>query len=225
MTTSTSACGRSSSIRWSARSRTGASPTAASGRCGASPSTSRRRRSCAGSPPTGVLVWPASARSPSWPSAWQAAADEIHADVCANGTNGNGVFTQHYDTDALDASLLLIPLMGFLPADDPRVRATVMAIADELSDDDLVLRYRVEGDRRRSLGRGGHVHHLLVLARVRTGRDRGGRAAPASCARSCSTSPASSGSTPRRSNPAADATSATSRRRSPTWRSSTPSCA
>ncbi len=75
---------------------------------------------------------------------WRAAADEIQADVCANGVDDRGVFCQHYDTTALDASNLLIPLLGFLPADDERVRATVLAIADELTEDELVLRYRVE---------------------------------------------------------------------------------
>src|SRR5207237_3202489 len=55
-----------------------------------------------------------------------------------------GVFVQHYGTDALDASLLLIPLVRFLPPDDSRVRATVLAIADELTVDGLVLRYRVK---------------------------------------------------------------------------------
>jgi len=75
---------------------------------------------------------------------WRQAADEIHADVCANGTDERGIFCQHYQTTALDASVLLIPLVGFLPPDDPRVRATVLAIADELTVDDLVLRYRVE---------------------------------------------------------------------------------
>jgi GH15 family glucan-1,4-alpha-glucosidase len=77
-------------------------------------------------------------------AAWRAAADEIHADVCANGTDDRGVFCQHYGTKALDASLLLMPLLGFLPPDDERVRATVLAIADELTEDELVLRYRVE---------------------------------------------------------------------------------
>ncbi|EHN11585.1 Glucoamylase [Patulibacter medicamentivorans] len=77
-------------------------------------------------------------------SEWQAIADEIHADICANGVDERGVFCQHYETDALDASLLLMPLVRFLPADDPRLRATVLAIADELSEDGLVLRYRVE---------------------------------------------------------------------------------
>jgi alpha,alpha-trehalase len=77
-------------------------------------------------------------------AAWRKAADEIHADVCAHGTDDRGVFCQHYRTTALDASALLIPLLGFLPPDDERVRATVLAIADELTEDELVLRYRVE---------------------------------------------------------------------------------
>jgi GH15 family glucan-1,4-alpha-glucosidase len=75
---------------------------------------------------------------------WRQGADEIHADVCAHGTDDRGVFCQHYHTTALDASALLIPLVGFLPPDDKRVRATVLAIADELTVDELVLRYLVE---------------------------------------------------------------------------------
>jgi len=54
------------------------------------------------------------------------------------------VFTQRYGSDALDASLLLVPLLRFLPSDDPRVTATVNAISEELTVDGLVLRYRVE---------------------------------------------------------------------------------
>jgi GH15 family glucan-1,4-alpha-glucosidase len=75
---------------------------------------------------------------------WSAIADEIKDEVCEQGVDSRGVFKQRYDADALDASLLLIPLMGFLPPDDERVRATVLAIADELTEDGLVLRYRVE---------------------------------------------------------------------------------
>ncbi|MCL2584922.1 MAG: glycoside hydrolase family 15 protein [Streptosporangiales bacterium] len=75
---------------------------------------------------------------------WRQAAEEIHADVCSRGVDRRGVFRQHYESDALDASALLVPLTGFLPPDDQRVRATVLAIADELTVDDLVLRYRVE---------------------------------------------------------------------------------
>jgi GH15 family glucan-1,4-alpha-glucosidase len=74
---------------------------------------------------------------------WAKAAAEIHADICANGVDERGVFVQHYETDALDASLLLMPLVRFLPSDDPRIRATVLAIADELTENGLVLRYRV----------------------------------------------------------------------------------
>lgn len=75
---------------------------------------------------------------------WQQVADEIHADICEHGVDERGVFRQHYETDALDASLLMLPLVRFLPPDDPRVRATVLAIADELTEDGLVLRYKVD---------------------------------------------------------------------------------
>jgi GH15 family glucan-1,4-alpha-glucosidase len=75
---------------------------------------------------------------------WRAVADEIHADICANGVDDRGVFTQYYGTEALDASLLLLPLVRFLPKDDERIKATVLAIADELTVDGLVLRYRVD---------------------------------------------------------------------------------
>jgi GH15 family glucan-1,4-alpha-glucosidase len=74
---------------------------------------------------------------------WEEAAAEIHTDICANGVDERGVFVQHYETDALDASLLMLPLVRFLPPEDPRVRATVLAIADELTENGLVLRYRV----------------------------------------------------------------------------------
>jgi GH15 family glucan-1,4-alpha-glucosidase len=75
---------------------------------------------------------------------WRAEADVIHDDICEHGIDGRGVFTQHYGTTALDASILLMPLLGFLPSDDERIRATVLAIADELTVDGLVLRYRPE---------------------------------------------------------------------------------
>ena len=81
-----------------------------------------------------------------WPHArrWQAAADEIKADILANALDERGVFTQHYDTTALDASALLLPLLRFLPADDERIVRTVHAIADELTEDGMVLRYRTD---------------------------------------------------------------------------------
>jgi GH15 family glucan-1,4-alpha-glucosidase len=75
---------------------------------------------------------------------WGEIADEIRAEILGRGVSDRGVFRQHYDTDALDASTLLVPLVRFLPPDDERVRATVIAIADELTEGGLVLRYRVE---------------------------------------------------------------------------------
>ena len=82
--------------------------------------------------------------SKSYAQQWRTIADEIKADVLANGVDSRGVLTQRYGSNALDASLLLVPLVRFLPPDDPRVRATVLAIADELTEDGLVLRYRVD---------------------------------------------------------------------------------
>jgi GH15 family glucan-1,4-alpha-glucosidase len=75
---------------------------------------------------------------------WRKIADEIKAEVLEKGVSDRGVFRQHYETDDLDAALLLIPLMGFLPPTDDRVRATVLAIADELTEDGFVLRYRTD---------------------------------------------------------------------------------
>src|SRR5262249_42380697 len=74
---------------------------------------------------------------------WQAKADEFKAELLERGCRDGG-FRQHYDTDALDASTLLIPLVRFLPPDDERVRNTVDAIAADLTEHGLVLRYRVE---------------------------------------------------------------------------------
>ncbi|HEX2391339.1 MAG TPA: glycoside hydrolase family 15 protein [Solirubrobacterales bacterium] len=74
---------------------------------------------------------------------WEAKAEEIRLEILERGVR-DGVFRQHYDTDALDASLLLIPLLRFLPPDDPRIQATVDAIAAELTESGLVLRYKVQ---------------------------------------------------------------------------------
>ncbi|UGS37795.1 glycoside hydrolase family 15 protein [Capillimicrobium parvum] len=73
---------------------------------------------------------------------WAGIADEIKADILEHGVDSRGVLRQHYDTDALDASTLLAALFGFLPGDDERMRATVLAIAEELTDAGFVLRYR-----------------------------------------------------------------------------------
>jgi GH15 family glucan-1,4-alpha-glucosidase len=75
---------------------------------------------------------------------WQALADEIREEILTRGVDERGVFRQHYDTDALDASNLLVPLVRFLRPEDERVRATVMAIREELTEGGLVLRYRTD---------------------------------------------------------------------------------
>ena len=75
---------------------------------------------------------------------WGSTASEIKSDILEHGVDKRGVLCQHYETDALDASTLLAAIFGFLPADDPRLRATVLAIADELTEHDFVLRYRTE---------------------------------------------------------------------------------
>jgi GH15 family glucan-1,4-alpha-glucosidase len=75
---------------------------------------------------------------------WQSAADEIRADILERGVSDRGVLRQHYATDALDASNLLAALFGFLPGNHAVMRATVLAIADELTEHGFVLRYRTE---------------------------------------------------------------------------------
>lgn len=73
---------------------------------------------------------------------WRRLRAEIFDEVCAKGYDPDrGTFTQYYGSDALDASLLLIPSVGFLPADDPRVTGTVAAVERELMADGFVLRY------------------------------------------------------------------------------------
>lgn len=76
---------------------------------------------------------------------WRAIRDTIHAEVCQRAWNSERrAFTQAYDSRFLDASLLLIPQVGFLPVSDDRVRATIAAIEHELLRDGLVLRYSPE---------------------------------------------------------------------------------
>jgi GH15 family glucan-1,4-alpha-glucosidase len=79
---------------------------------------------------------------------WRALRARIHADVCQQGFNPDvGAFVQSYGSRSLDASLLLLPLVGFLPASDARIRATVRAIERDLVVDGFVLRYRTEETR------------------------------------------------------------------------------
>jgi GH15 family glucan-1,4-alpha-glucosidase len=76
---------------------------------------------------------------------WRKVRDTIHADVCSNGFNTAGnTFTQYYGGKTLDASLLLMPQVGFLPPDDPRITGTVKAVEQTLLRDGFVLRYSTD---------------------------------------------------------------------------------
>jgi GH15 family glucan-1,4-alpha-glucosidase len=76
---------------------------------------------------------------------WRQVRDRMHATICERGFDASrNTFTQSFGGSELDASLLLMPIVGFLPADDPRVRGTVAAIERELMADGLVLRYRTK---------------------------------------------------------------------------------
>jgi alpha,alpha-trehalase len=75
---------------------------------------------------------------------WGKVAGEIKADILEHGVDKRGVLVQHYGTESLDASTLLAALFGFLPDTDDRLRASVLAIADELTENGFVLRYRTD---------------------------------------------------------------------------------
>jgi GH15 family glucan-1,4-alpha-glucosidase len=76
---------------------------------------------------------------------WRDVRDEVRKEVLDRGFDAErNTFTQHYDTDAVDASLLMLPLVGFIEGDDPRMLGTIAAVERELLRDGLVLRYRTE---------------------------------------------------------------------------------
>jgi alpha,alpha-trehalase len=81
---------------------------------------------------------------PKQAATWRATADEIRADVLTHGVSDRGVLRQHYETDALDASTLLAGSFRFLAHDDERLRKTVLAIAEDLTENGFVLRYRTD---------------------------------------------------------------------------------
>jgi GH15 family glucan-1,4-alpha-glucosidase len=113
---------------------------------------------------------------------WRALRDEIHRDVCAHGYDAQlGTFTQSYGAKVVDASLLLIPAVGFLPASDPRVVGTIAAIERDLVRDGFVVRYptRDGGNLDGLSGREGSFlacSFWLVDAYVLSGRRRDARA-------------------------------------------------
>jgi alpha,alpha-trehalase len=80
---------------------------------------------------------------PELQATWRSTADEIRDEILERGVR-DGVLRQHFDTDALDASTLLAALFGFLPGDDERMRKSVLAIADDLTEHGFVLRYRTD---------------------------------------------------------------------------------
>ena len=149
---------------------------------------------------------------------WQKRAEEIQADICAHGVDERGVFTQRYGAPALDASLLLMPLVRFLPADDPRMRGDGAGHRGRAHRRRSGAALPGGGDRRRPRDRGGRVPRSARSGWSPRSPRSATRSGPGRCARSCCRSPARSSSTPRRSTPAAAATSATSRRPSPTSR-------
>jgi GH15 family glucan-1,4-alpha-glucosidase len=82
--------------------------------------------------------------TPERATAWAEIAEEIKADILEHGVSDRGVLRQHYETDSLDASTLLAAGFGLLPGNDERMVNTVLAIADELTEDGFVLRYRTD---------------------------------------------------------------------------------
>jgi len=76
---------------------------------------------------------------------WRALRDEVHADVLEHGYDAErGTFVQHYDTTEVDAALLVLPLVGFVDGDDPRILGTIRAVEEDLLHEGLVLRYRTQ---------------------------------------------------------------------------------
>ena len=126
---------------------------------------------------------------PELESEWRETADEIRADILEHGLRQDGVLRQHYDTDALDASTLLAAVFGFLPADDERLRASVLAIAEELTEHGFVLRYRTDETDDGLQRQGRDLPDLLVLAGVGPGDRRGAAAGAATSWSGCCASP------------------------------------
>ena len=159
-----------------------------------------------------------SAATRSCSAAWRATADEIKADILEHGVTRRRAAPALRHRRARRLRRCWRRSSASCRGDDERLRASVLAIADELTEDGFVLRYRTERDRRRPVRQGGHLPDLLLLARVRAGDRRRAAARPrpdgAAAQRRLAARALRRGV--RRRAPAA--TSATSRRRSPTSR-------
>jgi GH15 family glucan-1,4-alpha-glucosidase len=110
---------------------------------------------------------------------WGATAEEIRADILEHGVDARGVLRQHYATDALDASTLLAAIFGFLPHDDARLRASVVAVRDELTEHGFVLRYKTDETDDGLSGKEGTflicsfwlVSALAIIGEIQSARD------------------------------------------------------
>ena len=96
---------------------------------------------------------------------WRAVRDAVRAEILEQGFDRErGTFTQHYDTTEVDASLLVLPLVGFVDGDDPMMLGTIEAIEQDLMRDGFLLRYRTQSGVDGVVGRRAPVPGLLVLA-------------------------------------------------------------
>ena len=207
------------------RPRAGRRRTRASGRCAASRSTSSTPRSCAGSRWTGRSRWPTCCGAERPGRRLEAAARRDLRDRRPRraGATRPARSPSTFGSTALDASNLMMPIVGFLPADDPRMLATIDAIdaaAHRRARAGLPLPHR--GGRRRPRRRGGHLPALHVLAGPGAGPGRPGRPGHARCSSGPPRSSTTSACWPRRSTRRPASCSATSRRRSATSAWSTP---
>ena len=155
-------------------------------------------------------------RSAPTPSAWRGGPSTATASAPRSSSEGwsdaAGAFTQAFGRDELDASVLMMPIVGFLPADDPRMRATIEAIADRAH---RRARLRLPLPQRgRPARRRGHLRHLHVLAGRVPGARRRGRPGARRCSSAWPAARTTSGCSPRRSTRPPASCSATSRRRS-----------
>ena len=202
----------------------GSSPTRASGRCAARGATSRTRRCSRGSRSTARSQASSGSDSTGPLDRWRRMRDEIHDGGLPRGLR-RGARHVHpvLRLDELDASTLLIPLVGFLPADDPRVVGTIEAIQSDLMRDGFVARYTAaRAERRSTASRAARESSC----RARSGSStrcccRAATTRPARSSRSCSASATTSACSRRSTTRRRSACSATSRRRSPTSASST----
>ena len=154
---------------------------------------------------------------------WAAARDEVREAVLRDGWSESARrYTQSFGSDELDAAALLMPIVGFLPATDPRMRSTIEAIASELTEDGLVLRYRNDAGLNAD-GLVGEEGTFVICSfwLVSASRSPARSSVPRSCSAGWPASRTISACSRRRSTPRAASCSATSPRRSATSGSST----